>query len=178
MWCLQGTPLSGSRYTGTLSGDEQTVQTQRKQLLDNQAKGELNNGEQCEFQGLLLRMTLGQTAEQHCSATPGRRPGNAVEARRRVASHACILCMCQIAFSRIKINYVCSKLSMSQHCGVADQWSFVRPSNARHAAALLYCCLLCVQARAPRPTPCWTPMACPQTRTTSQVALGSKIHSN
>ena len=50
MWCLQGTPLAGSRYTGALSGDEQSVQTQRKQLLDQQAKGELNDGEHCESQ--------------------------------------------------------------------------------------------------------------------------------
>eukprot|EP00891_Asterochloris_glomerata_P003028 jgi/Astpho2/3028/Aster-03337 len=48
-----GTPLAASRYTGQLSGDEQTVQTQRKQLLDDQAKGGLNNGQGTKTNTLL-----------------------------------------------------------------------------------------------------------------------------
>ncbi len=72
MLCLQGTPLAASRYTGQLSGDEQTVQTQRKQLLDDQAKGGLNNGEQCESQLLLLRKTICWRASRQQSNTDSK----------------------------------------------------------------------------------------------------------
>ena len=103
MWCLQGTPLAGSRYTGTLSGDEQSVQTQRKQLLDQQAKGELNDGEQCEYVGLLLRMTTGRVGgpADSSAALLGNYKQEAWRPLLQPAPHACIRCMCQTGIGRV-----------------------------------------------------------------------------